>query len=527
MFDKIRELFKFKETNKIYRLGKLFITDENKYLYDTGTGKVLLLDEESYNILNCLLDEKDKTTWEEFEFSLNENKIKIAEELNNAIIQENLFLAPPVDKLYTYNHYENLENNVNNNLEQVILELTGRCNLRCGYCIYNESYNGNRDFNNEDMTKETAKASIDYVKEHAADEISVTFYGGEPLVKFDLLKWCIEYAKDVLKDKKIAFSFTTNLTLVTDEISKYLGSVDNLTILCSLDGPEEIQNSYRKYIDGKGSFDNAIKGLRYLVEAFKDNSTNKISINGVFAPPYTFEKIEKINEFFKSLEWLPKDIDIAIDYASEGTVDDEKHLQELKKDSRYVDDNGRFISPLWKWGKDKFTKYDHLEKNLGQLYDENSKDSLINVNIKKSLTRIHKRQLSKTPIPVYPFNSCCVPGSRRLYINTLGDFNVCERIGLSPSIGNAYEGINLEKLRKHYVYDYSKGAVEACSKCWAIRMCNDCYVGAYTKEGFNKEAKLSSCDGIRNKVEKELILYHSVLESETEKLKFLDDIIIK
>ncbi len=510
----LQYLFQLKESGEIFRLGKLFSTERNNYFYDTGTGKVLLLEDGSVDMFNVLFNEDDKTTYNDFSLSLNERLSKAVNELIEAIKTENLLLAPQTDRLYTYNHYENLENLVNNELYQVILELTGRCNLRCGYCIYNESYEYNRNFNKEDMSKEVAKASIDYAKKHSGKEIAVTFYGGEPLLKFDLLKWCIEYAKETIQDKKLTFSFTTNLTLVTEEIAEYLSSVDNLSILCSLDGPEDVQDAYRKYAGGKGTFKDAMRGLKLLVDAFKDKPNNNISINGVLAPPYTFEQIEKIDSFYKGIEWLPKGISINTEYAAEGSVSDSEHINKLKNNPKYIKNGLNAINPLWDWKKRNFDKSLAETKNIED-------DS-----ISKILLRVHRRMISNEPIAEYPFNACCIPGRRRLYISTSGEFYVCERIGISPSIGNVFNGIDINELKKHYIDDFSKGSIDKCSKCWAIRLCGRCYIGNYTKDGFTKNSKDMNCNGEKSLIQRELSMYHSILETNPKSLDFLNDITV-
>lgn len=172
---------------------------------------------------------------------------------------------------------------LDNKLRQVTLELTEKCNLRCRYCIYNEDYDEKRNHGTKDMTKEVATAAIDYANAHGDVEkgIAVTFYGGEPLVNFDLLKYCIDYSTKTITNKGLSFSMTTNATLMTKEIAQFLASVDGLSVLCSIDGPEAIHNSYRKYINGEGTFKEAIRGLKYLVEAFGERARSQLSISMV------------------------------------------------------------------------------------------------------------------------------------------------------------------------------------------------------------------------------------------------------
>lgn len=76
-------------------------------------------------------------------------------------------------------------------VQQLIIELTGKCNLRCKYCIYNDYYEENRDFNTSDISFETAKKAIDYAYAHRhPDHFSITFYGGE-------LKFFVHHESDI------------------------------------------------------------------------------------------------------------------------------------------------------------------------------------------------------------------------------------------------------------------------------------------------------------------------------------------
>ena len=152
--------------------------------------------------------------------------------------------------------------------KQLIIELTGNCNLRCKYCIYNDFYEGNRNFNTSNIDFETARKAIDYVFAHRDPEhLAITFYGGEPLLNFSVMKQCIDYCLDRYESDNLSFSFTTNLTLMTEEIAEYLAKVPRMSILVSIDGPEEIHNAARVYRQRKGSFQDAFSGLEILSNA--------------------------------------------------------------------------------------------------------------------------------------------------------------------------------------------------------------------------------------------------------------------
>lgn len=505
--EEYERLLKLKSTGEILRMGALFASEFNNYLYDTGTGKVVLLDDESYHFLSNLFDVKR---------SMKEYDEDFLVKFINELKSENLLQAKEVKTLSSYDHTERLEDALNTGLSQIILELTGRCNLRCGYCIYNEECNMNRDFNQNDMSMETAKAAIEYARDHSGEEVAITFYGGEPLVRYDLLRWSIEYAQEVLVGKKITYSFTTNLTLMTEEMAEFFSTIPNLTILCSIDGPEDVQNAYRKYINGKGSYQDAYRGLKILSEKIRNSGLdNRVSINAVFAPPYSYEKLDRINDFFKSLDFLPPHTNIRIEYVSSGSIDDKEFMNEMKENAKYTHNSDGIINPLWIWKKKHFLLNSNEEEN-----------SIFMSSMQMELAILNKRIVTDKPIDRYSFNGCCVPGMRRLYVSTEGKFYVCEKIGLSPSIGDIQTGINIERVRKYYVDEYIEKSLNACKKCWAIHLCKMCYAGCYDENGINMEVKSQICESMRNEMKYKLSFLHELIDMYPDKLEFLKDIVI-
>lgn len=151
------------------------------YYYDAGTGKVV----------SCTNDEKLFIK----QILKNEIAIKDAKNMNQEFgefaDEENLFsdhewnfLAPSKEEFI---------NSVKGNYQQIVLELTEGCNLRCEYCVYNEHHPNFRGYSNKKMTFETAKKGIDLVlHNYEGEEFALSFYGGEPLVNFPLMKECIE-----------------------------------------------------------------------------------------------------------------------------------------------------------------------------------------------------------------------------------------------------------------------------------------------------------------------------------------------
>lgn len=223
------------------------------------------------------------------------------DELMTSINEEDLFKGFKIKHLYNDISLEYIKNEMNTGTTQLILELTGKCNMRCRYCIYHDGYPHNRAFTSKRMSSDTALKSIDYMKLYGdQQEVSITFYGGEPLLEFELLKEVIEYSKVALAGRTIQFSFTTNLSVLTPKMAEYFSTVDNLSILCSIDGPKEIHDMYRVYKNGSGSFDDVFKKFKLLNSVARKNGKEMhISANAVYMPPFSEEKVSQIDDFLQ------------------------------------------------------------------------------------------------------------------------------------------------------------------------------------------------------------------------------------
>ena len=94
---------------------------------------------------------------------------------------------------------ENLEMLSNHYIEYLILQVTQQCNLRCKYCAYSGNYY-NREHSSERMSFDIAKKAIDFYLERSdsANELRLGFYGGEPLLEYELIKKCVDYIKVVI-----------------------------------------------------------------------------------------------------------------------------------------------------------------------------------------------------------------------------------------------------------------------------------------------------------------------------------------
>ncbi len=495
LYDYIEEYKSTKPNNSANSLGIIFEEDGHVYWYDSGTSKVVEVDQDIaflfYNLANSnlLLDDV-------MDIVSSRNIDKSA--LIAAVNSEDLLKGFQINSLHCSEFFKHLHKQIQSGTSQLILELTEQCNMRCKYCIYHEGYSDTRSFGVTSMPKSTALKSIDYMVEYGdPEEVYITFYGGEPLLEFELLKDVIEYCKQKLSNRKLTFSFTSNLTLLTPEMIDYFSTVDNLNIMCSLDGPKDINDLYRVYADQSGSFDDTIRNLELLCNACKNNDGFNVSANGVYAPPYSEEKVKIIDDFFSNLEFVPDNFTYQLGYPSPDT------LPEELIDETYAGDLS-----LQNWQNEMFSQM--------KSFNEFKESSIIS-----EYDRIHKRLITPRTSNNVPLNGCCIAGYRRLYVKTNGDFTPCERVGYCPTIGNVFTGINLDAIYSKYIFEYSDKWTEHCNDCWSAKLCSRCYVERMDENGV-KIPVLETCDYERSSNIRSLQKYHHVLLTNPEKLDFLN-----
>ena len=330
-------------------------------------------------------------------------------------------------------------------------------------------------------------------------------------MRYDFIKKVVEYSKTVMPDTEKSYSFTTNLSLMTKEKADFFAK-ENFTILCSLDGPQEIHDAYRIDSGHNPTFDKVIKGLRILVDAYGDKAKNKLMINTVLCPPYSSSKMTAIKSFFKAQTWLPAEMQKKYAYVERGTL--------LKEDTDYtlypysdselnnIENNADGFDPTLNWF-------------LKELIEE-GKDSNLAMDYNfDDFVRIHNRLLLSQPYTMIRRNACCTPGGRRIYVDVDGNLKACERVGNAPNIGNVFSGVSIETIKKVYLEDYEKKIMENCSHCWAANLCGLCYTTGFGKGGLDIQRRKKTCESHRVLVKNNLMKYHEVLEHSPDKMKII------
>lgn len=138
-------------------------------------------------------------------------------------------------------------------VDHIALFVAQECNLRCVYC-----YGEGGEYSAKGMMRaETAFMAVDWLMENSRNfnKVKITFFGGEPLLNFPLIRKTVAYArlKAAERNKRVIFAINTNATLLTDEITGFIKD-EELNTLISFDGPPEIQDKQRPFKDGGGSW---------------------------------------------------------------------------------------------------------------------------------------------------------------------------------------------------------------------------------------------------------------------------------
>lgn len=152
-------------------------------------------------------------------------------------------------------------------IKALCLHVAHSCNLACTYC-----FAGQGKYKGEDalMSFETGKCALDFLIEHSGSRrnLEVDFFGGEPLCNFEVVKELTAYARSIEKqhNKNFRFTLTTNGLLIDDEVIDFCNR-EMSNVVLSLDGRPEINDRFRKTINGKGSYDVILPKFQKLVKA--------------------------------------------------------------------------------------------------------------------------------------------------------------------------------------------------------------------------------------------------------------------
>ncbi len=476
---------------------KRFKINQRFYIYDVNTNHILEVDSPVYDIIGdyglLTLDEIRQKYIPQYGAKCVEQALC---EIENARKNENLFLSDKPQTL-AFDISEDLQRYYGTAIESMTLEVTEYCNLRCHYCTCEYLRKGKR----KRMSMQTAFDAIDflYARSSSVKQRVLGFYGGEPLLEFELIKQCVNYARSKFGVDGIRFNITTNGTLIDEEKADYLAE-NRFNILVSIDGPKRIHNKHRVNKQGRGSYNSAIRGLRILLKKYHENAKDKVSINAVVTPPDDLNAIENL---WHENPWLPADIRINVDFVSTKwtTFLQDYPCSEPQDTQRLENHMLSFKSNVLK-GKPGAS---HVDSSL----------------FENTLLRIYKRPFSPAPLKTYYPNGCCIPGLRKMFVKCDGNLYVCERAHGTPALGSLSAGFDYRVIR-NIIDTYAQKSIRDCRSCWAVALCSLCYVRAYFNGFFSLEQKRIACTSVRKILEERMQLYCSILEQDKHALDYME-----
>ncbi|MCX6841268.1 MAG: radical SAM protein [candidate division WOR-3 bacterium] len=380
-------------------------------------------------------------------------------------------------------------------MSDLVLTVSEDCNLRCAYCAYSSSYSSYRVHSRNLMSWGVARRAIDWFYRYNAEAVfrsypdrnlNIVFYGGEPLLDFDLVRRATLYAEEAKQDHYgLVLSIGTNLTLLREEHLPFLRD-HSIFLNVSLDGPPEEHNRYRLFENGGPTYDIVaanLERIRKFDEAYYFTRVRLLpTLNGNSDVPLVhayFEKRKKELPPILMVSFL-KDLPVSDFHRS--------HPYEVALFAQ------RIASVLGLYTK---------QKALGVRF---SKGDFLYHFEEEALVRTYQRIQSLGRGSPEWYTGTCLPG-RKLAVTPDGRLHICERINEHFPIGDVERG--MVESQAVQVMDEYFGNLPGCHECWARNLCTVCYAGACDEGYFDFEHR---CRSTREGVESSLVTLFSILE---------------
>ncbi len=437
----------------------LFKTNnQNSYLFNLQKKQLSHIKSEHYVILERYFNEKKHIDFENF---VNKNYSDLPSIIVNNI-NELIKIETVSDAMQTIIS-EDIARYYISNYPQIAFEVTEKCNLDCKYCTYGGFYEGHDPRKNKDLSIASAKKLIKYILESCSSSLSnaahniitISFYGGEPLLRPDFVKELVGYAKSI-ETKLVSFNFgmTSNATLLTKNIDflvKY-----NFNLLISLDGNEE-NHSYRVYKNGKNSYNDVIKNIKQVQKEYPEYFKNNISINSVL---HNKNSVKEISSFIKNN--FNKEPMIA-EISTDGLIPKKK--EELLKLFKNKHED-------LKQSEDYYHSFQ--ETNLTEVPDFN--EALYFVYNLTNLVYSNHTELFLGKTKIIKPTGTCLPFSRKIFVTATGRLLPCENIAHEYAFGFVdTDGVNIDfKAIATNYNDYLSKMTNLCSQCYRKANCSQC-----------------------------------------------------
>ena len=237
---------------------------------DTASGSVHLVDDVAYDIIEMY---KSRTPDEICAAVCAKYPVVTREDVLECL--DDIAALEAAHKLFTPDDYEELAGEYKERskvIKALCLHVAHTCNLNCSYCFASQGkYHGERAL----MSFEVGRRALDFLVENSGTRrnLEVDFFGGEPLMNWQVVKDLVAYARSIEKDagKNFRFTLTTNGVLLDDEVTDFCNREMHNVVL-SLDGRKEVNDRFRVDVAGNGSYDRIVPNFQRFVAKRGDKS---------------------------------------------------------------------------------------------------------------------------------------------------------------------------------------------------------------------------------------------------------------
>jgi len=362
-------------------------------------------------------------------------------------------------------------------LQSLVMNITNQCNLSCTYCYeFGADKIATPEGKEKFMSLETAMASVDFLLEESKGRkaVHITFFGGETLMNFPLLKQVVEYARErtAAEGRSVDFSLTTNATLLTREIIAFL-SENAIGVTVSMDGPPDLQDKRRVYKSGKGSYAVIEPRLRALIANHRTRAiTARVTLT------------EGVTDVVRIYRHLKDDLGFhEVGFAPVTTSGDQPYSL---GDGDMASVIGQFNALAEEWEEYALRGEMHGFTNVSETISE----------LMQGVNKSHP----------------CGAGLGLVGVGPSGDIAPCHRFADADShtLGHISTGIDRDK-QSDFLTRGHVGAKYDCQTCWARPLCaGGCHHEAFVRYGDTGHANLHYCDWIRDWTDTCLRIYGAV-----------------
>lgn len=429
---------------------------------DVYSGSIHAVDEVAYEMISLY----DKMKKEEVLNEIKNRFIKLnLSEKEILECYDDITYLKENSMLFTEDLYRDFKPKISENpvVKAMCLHVAHTCNLACEYCFAKQGrYQGKYSI----MSYEVGKQALDFLVKNSGNRrnLEVDFFGGEPLLNWDVVKKLVEYGRSLEKEynKNFRFTLTTNGILINDDVIEF-SNREMHNVVLSLDGRKAVNDRFRKNISGKGSYDVIVPKFQKLVER---RNGEGYYIRGTF----THYNTDFTNDILHMA-------DLGFDQLSmEPVISDPNEPSALKDEDLPI----------------LFDQYELLAKEMLRREQEGKAFTFYHymINLENGPC-IHKRVVG------------CGSGTEYLAVTPNGELYPCHQFVNDKEfcMGNVWEGINRPDLHKKFgqCNVYSR---EECSGCWAKLYCSGgCAANSYHATGDIKGVYEYGCSLFRKRIE--------------------------